>query len=79
MKNFIKNKLNEELTKKDVKGEISVYIDSKTFEDKISKIIKDRIKKDREIEDKIVEITKDVIANLYKTLWIKKNTWSSNI
>jgi hypothetical protein len=49
------------------------------FKTKIEKIVKDRIKNEKELEDKVVEITKNVITQLYKTLWIKRGFWQSNI
>jgi tryptophanyl-tRNA synthetase len=73
------NKLNEDLSKSDVKKEIKIYLDSKEFSTKVEKIVKDRIKNEKELEDKVVEITKNVLTQLYKTLWIKRATWSNNL
>jgi hypothetical protein len=76
-----KNKklIKEELKKSDVTKELKNYIDSKTFENKIEKIIKDRFKNDKDLEDKIVDITKNVLTQLYKTLWVKRTTWVNNL
>lgn len=73
------NSINENLTKSDITKEIKVYMDSKTFNDKVSKIVKDRLKDEKELEDKIVEITRNVISQLYKTLWTKRATWMNNL
>jgi tryptophanyl-tRNA synthetase len=73
------NKLNEDLSKSDVKKEIKIYLDTKEFSAKVEKIVKDRIKNEKELEDKVVEITKNVLTQLYKTLWIKRATWSNNL
>jgi hypothetical protein len=70
---------NEELTKTDINKQIKVYMDSNEFKTKIEKIVKDRIKNEKELEDKIVDITKNVLTQLYKTLWIKRTTWINNI
>lgn len=79
MKNPIKNKLNEELTKADVSKELKIYMDTTEFKNKIEKIIKDRIKDDKGLEDKIVDITKNVLSQLYKTLWTKRGLWVNNL
>jgi hypothetical protein len=71
--------IKEELKKSDVTKELKNFIDSKSFESKIEKIIKDRYKNDKELEDKIVDITKNVLTQLYKTLWIKRATWINNL
>jgi hypothetical protein len=75
----MKKKINEELTKTDVNKQIKVYMDSNEFKTKVEKIVKDRIKNEKELEDKIVDITKNVLTQLYKTLWVKRATWVNNI
>lgn len=72
-------KINEELKKTDVDKSIKTYINTGEFKDKIEKIIKDRIKNEKELEDKVVEITKNVLTQLYKTLWTKRGFWASNL
>lgn len=74
-----KNKLTEEMTKSDVSKEVKIYMDSAAFKDKIEKIVKDRIKNDKALEDKVVEITRNVITQLYKTLWVKRGVWRNNL
>jgi len=75
----MKKKINEDLTKTEVNKQISVYMDSREFKNKVEKIVKDRIKNEKELEDKIVDITKNVLTQLYKTLWTKRATWVNNI
>jgi hypothetical protein len=72
-------KINENLTKTDVSKEIKVYMDTNVFKDKIEKIVKDKIKNDKELEDKVVEITKNVLTQLYKTLWVKRGMWRNSL
>lgn len=72
-------KINEELKKTDIDKGIKTYMDSAEFKAKIEKIVKDRIKNEKELEDKVVEITKNVLTQLYKTLWVKRGFWKSNI
>lgn len=72
-------KINENLTKTDVSKEIKVYMDTNTFKDKVEKIVKDRLKNDKELEDKVVEITKNVLTQLYKNLWVKRGMWRNSL
>lgn len=72
-------KINEDLKKSDIDKGIKTYMDSSEFKTKIEKIVKDRIKNEKELEDKVVEITKNVLTQLYKTLWTKRGFWRSNI
>ena len=34
---------------------------------------------DKELEDMVVDITKNVLTQLYKTLWIKRNFWKTTL
>lgn len=79
MEKSIKKILRENLNKSDVNKEIKNYIDTAEFKTKIEKIIKDRIKNEKGLEDKIVDITKNVLVQLYKTLWTKRSTWKDNL
>jgi hypothetical protein len=75
----MKNQIKENLTKSDVSKEIKIYMDTKEFKSKIEKIVKDRIKNEKELEDKVVDITRNVLTQLYKTLWTKRATWVNNL
>ena len=79
MKDFIKKKLNEELTKSDVKDEIDKAMKSTALSDLVAKVVKDRIKNDKELERFMVDINKNVLTQLYKTLWTKRNFWQSSL
>jgi hypothetical protein len=79
MEDLNKQKLDEEMTKSDVKKEISSFLNSSEFEAKVAKIVKDRVKNEKGIEDKVVDITKNVITQLYKTLWTKRSMWQSQL
>jgi hypothetical protein len=68
-----------EMTVKE-KSELKTYVlDSKDFETKVGKIVKEKIKNDKELEDMVVDITKNVLTQLYKTLWIKRNFWKTTL
>ena len=79
MKDIIRKRLNEEFTKTDAKGEIEKYMNSTEFKTRVGKIVKDRIKNEKELEDKVVEITKNVLTQLYKALWVKNNILMTSI
>ena len=79
MEDLNKDRLDEDLTRADVKKEISNFLSSTEFESKVAKIIKDRIKNEKGLEDKVVDITKNVITQLYKTLWTKRSFWQSQL
>lgn len=72
-------KINEDLTKGDVEKIVKTYLTSAEFKSKIEKIVKDRIKDDSALENKVVEISKNVITQLYKTLWVKRGFWINNL
>lgn len=75
----MKKTIKEELKKSDLSKEIKIYMDSNEFNKKIEKIVKDRLKNEKELEDKIVDITSNVLTQLYKTLWIKRAVWKNNL
>ena len=79
MKDSIRQILKEELTKSDVKSEVKKYMDSSEFKSKVEKIVKDRIKNEKELEDKVVDITKNVLTQLYKQLWTKRAFWKNGL
>ena len=64
--------INKSDVKREASKEIKIYMNSSEFKSKVEKIVKDRIKNEKELEDKIVEITKNVLTQLYKTLWTKR-------
>jgi metal-dependent hydrolase (beta-lactamase superfamily II) len=65
--------------KKEVNKEIEVYMNSNAFKTKIEKIVRDRVKNEKELENRIVDITKNVITQLYKTLWTKRSFWRETL
>jgi hypothetical protein len=67
------------MDKNEVKKEIKIYLDSQAMQDKIAKIVKDRIKNEKMLEDKVVEITTNVLTQLYKNLWLKRNFWKTGL
>lgn len=72
-------RINEELTDSDVKKQISLNMDSKAFKDAVDKIVAARMKNNPELEDKVVEISRNVLTQLFKTLWVKRGVWRNNL
>lgn len=72
-------KINEELSKSDVEKSIKTYMSSAEFNSKVEKIVQDRLKNNKELDDKVVEITKNVLTQLYKALWVKRAFWKSSL
>ncbi len=79
MKDSIRQRLNEEMSKSDVKSEVKKYMDSSEFKSKVEKIVKDRIKNEKGLEDKVVEISKNVLSQLFKQLWIKRSAYINGL
>ena len=81
--------LNEALTQTDksdikslVKKEIKDFLEnnrSAEFENKVGEIIKKKMKNDKDIEKYLVELTRNVLIQLYKNLWTRRNFWSSDL
>lgn len=74
-----KKNINEEITKSDLSKELKIYLDSEAFKTKVEKIVKDRLKNEKVLEDRVVEITRNVLTQLYKALWTKRSFWRDNL
>jgi len=79
MKDSIKQRLNEDMTQSEVKAEVKKYMDTSEFKSKIEKIVKDRIKNEKGLEDKVIEISKNVLSQLFKQLWIKRASYINGL
>lgn len=85
----LKKLIKEELTKTDVKDEINKafnsadnkkkIINSSEFKRKVEQIVKTQLKNSPELEKEMVEISKNVLTQLYKALWVKKAFWTSQL
>ena len=74
-----KKNIKENISKSELSKELSLFLGKDEFKSKVEKIVKDRLKNDKELEDKVVEITKNVLTQLYKALWTKKSFWRDNL
>jgi len=72
-----RNIILEELTKTDVNDQLSKFISTKDFKTKIQNIIMDKLKDNKELEDKMFEITRIAITQFYKTIWEKRSMFAS--
>ena len=79
MKNFIQQRLHEELTKADVKDVIKQELNSNFLKTKVEDIVKKHISNNPQLEDKVVDITSNVLTQLYKQLWVKRSFWKSGL
>lgn len=80
MKELIKQRLTEEfINKSEAKEVTKAYINSNEFNDKIERIVKDMLKKDKDMEKWAVEISRNVLIQLYKTLWVKRGFWQNQL
>ena len=86
----IKNILKEELNKSDeaknkklARDEfdklVKKHLSSTDLEKKVQELVVKNLKKDKPTKKEVASITKDVLINLYKVLWQRKNFWSNNI
>lgn len=75
----LKQRLHEALTKTDVKDEVVNVISSAELQKKIEKMVADKIKNDKALEDKVVEISRNVLTQLFKALWTKRSFWKSGL
>lgn len=71
--------LNEQITEKDLEKKLKEYTNSQKFTKKIEDTIDKKIKSDKELEKMVIDITKDALTQLYKTLWTKRQFWKSQI
>jgi len=84
-----KSNINEALTPSDksdikvmIKKEIKDFLDitrGSQFETKVKDIVKDSLKTNKDFENKVVEITRNVLVQLYKQLWTRRSFWANDL
>lgn len=75
----LKQTLHEALTKQDVKDEVINVMSTTELQKKIEKMVADKVKNDKALEDKVVEISRNVLTQLFKALWTKRSFWKSGL
>ncbi len=84
-----KSSINEALSPSDksdikvmIKKEIKDFLDitrGSQFETKVKDIVKDNLKTNKDFENKVVEITRNVLVQLYKQLWTRRSFWANDL
>lgn len=67
------------LSKADLERELKKFLNSDALDKKITKVVSDETKSDKEMEKFVVDITKNVLIQLYKTMWTRKAFWTSGL
>lgn len=65
-----------------VKKEIKDFLDinrSSDLDKKVGDIIKKKFKNDKDIEKYVVDVTRNVLIQLYKTMYTRKGFWASDL
>jgi len=78
-KDDLRIRLHEALTKDDIKSEVLKLMDSKDVKDKLMKIFNDSIKNNKPLGDEIVNITSNVLTQLYKQFYTKRAFWKGGL
>lgn len=81
-KNLIKKKLNESFNKEDkdeVKAEVIKALKSSDLKDVISTLVSKEIKGNKDLEKETIEISRNVLTQLFKTLWNKRGFWQTSL
>jgi len=81
-KNNIKKSLDEALSREEItqiKDEVIKTLKSSDLEKVISALVSKEIKGNKDLEKETLEITRNALTQLYKTLYTKHTFWSSQI
>lgn len=63
----------------DLERRLKKLLKSSELKREISKGIDQETKSDKEMEKFVVDITKNVLTQLFKTFWTKRNFWKSDL
>lgn len=81
-----KDILREELTKSDerqisrmIEKEVNKALSKSEFEKKVKGIMSKQYKKDKDFENEVVKIASNVVTQLFKTLWVRRNVWRTRL
>lgn len=69
----------EELSQPDKVAVKKYVLTSKELEEKIEKIVAMKLKNNKDLEAQSVQISKNVLTQLFKALWVKRNFWKSGL
>lgn len=77
---LIKHRLTETFTKEEkdqIKAEVTKTLKSSDLKDVISALVSKEVKGNKDLEKQTVEITHNILTQLFKALWTKKSFWVS--
>jgi hypothetical protein len=77
---LIKHRLTEAFTTEDkaqIKDEVIKALKSSDLKDVISALVSKEVKGNKDLEKQTVEITRNVLTQLFKALWVKKGFWQA--
>lgn len=80
------NEATETIDKSDIKAIIKkevkdflVNSNSSDLEKKIERMVAEAVKTNKDVEKHIVEITRNVMVQVYKNLWTRRSFWASDL
>ena len=80
--NLIKQRLNESFTKEDkdqIRDEVIKALKSSDLKDVISALVSKEVKGNKALENQTVDITSNVLTQLFKALWNRRSFWQSTL
>jgi predicted Zn-ribbon and HTH transcriptional regulator len=48
-------------------------------EEKLKKVLLKQLKNDKDIEEYLMDMNRNTLVQLFKTLWVKRGTWKNDI
>jgi uncharacterized membrane protein YheB (UPF0754 family) len=78
--NIIKKTLNEAFSqeeKEDIKTEVVKILKTSDLKSVIEDIVSKELKGNKELEKEVLSISKNVLTQLFKTLWNRRGYWQS--
>ena len=67
------------MIKKLIQKEIETALKSTNFKNKVGDAVTKDVKKNKELEKVMVEISRNVITQLYKVLWMRRTFWRNSL
>jgi hypothetical protein len=71
--------MSDSISKSELESRLKKFLKSSELKRKIRQGAKEETKSDKEMEKLVVDITKNVLTQLFKTMWTKRNFWKSDL
>jgi hypothetical protein len=68
----------EQIAKKTIQNYLSANRNPE-LESRVKSVVKDMVKQDKDFEKAVVEITRNVLVQLYKALWTRRSFWTADL